>query len=176
MKIFQTIFVIFEWSVSRQTVWYINYINCGKSKEVTVDFPFSATCNVSKVHFFKIWITWDWLEITRYTINTIQPKILLEKLLKMNINKHLCAWIFEFLTNRPQYVRFQIDSSVFYSSNRVINIGLPQGTCISPALFTIYTDDCRSGTERVKIVKFADDTAILGLLDETLASFHLSER
>ena len=91
----------------------------------------------------------------------------------MNINKHLCAWIFEFLTNRPQYVRFQTDSSVFYSSNRVINIGSPQGTCISPALFTIYTDDCRSGTERVKIVKFADDTAILGLLDETLASFHL---
>ena len=29
--------------------------------------------------------------------NTIQPKILVEKLFKMNVNKHLCAWIFEFL-------------------------------------------------------------------------------
>ena len=105
--------------------------------------------------------------------NTIQPKILLEKLLKMNINKHLCAWIFEFLTNRPQHVRFQMNSDVYFSSNRVINIGSPQGTCISPALFTIYTDDCKSEIERVKIIKFADDTAILGLLDESPSSFHL---
>ena len=103
--------------------------------------------------------------------NTIQPKILLEKLLKMNVNKHVCAWIFEFLTNRPQYVRFQMNSTVFYSSNRVLNTGSPQGTCISPAIFTIYTDDCRSGIERVKIIKFADDTAILGLLDNALESF-----
>ena len=105
--------------------------------------------------------------------NTIQPKILVEKLFKMNVNKHLCAWIFEFLTNRPQYVRFQVDSTLFYSKTRVINIGSPQGTCISPALFTIYTDDCRSENEYVKIVKFADDTAILGLLNETDASFRL---
>ena len=103
--------------------------------------------------------------------NTIQPKILIQKLLKMNINKHLCAWIFEFLTNRPQYVRFQLNTTVFYSSNRIINIGSPQGTCISPALFTIYTDDCRSESDIVKIVKFADDTAILGLLNESTTSF-----
>ena len=60
--------------------------------------------------------------------NTIQPKILIKKLLNMNINKHFCAWIFEFLTNRPQYVRFQVNSTIFYSSNRIINIGSPQGT------------------------------------------------
>ena len=103
--------------------------------------------------------------------NTIQPKILVEKLLNMNVNVHICAWIFEFLTHRPQYVRFQLDSTVFYSSNRTLNIGSPQGTCISPALFTIYTDDCRSDSDIVKIIKFADDTAILGLLNETRESF-----
>ena len=89
----------------------------------------------------------------------------------MIIDKHFCAWIFDFLTNRPQYVRFQVNSKVFYSSNRTINIGGPQGTCISPALFTIYTDDCLSENDIVKIVKFADDTAILGLLNGTPESF-----
>ena len=32
--------------------------------------------------------------------NTIQPRILVEKLLKMNVNKHVCAWIFHLLDNQ----------------------------------------------------------------------------
>ena len=36
-----------------------------KARKLQLIFSFSATCNVSKVHFFKTWITWDWLEITR---------------------------------------------------------------------------------------------------------------
>merc|ERR1712115_521729 len=51
-----------------------------------------------------------------------------------------------------------VNSNMYFSSNRVINVGSPQGTCISPALFTIYTDDCRSECDRVKVMKFADDT------------------
>ena len=58
----------------------------------------------------------------------------------------------EFLTDRPQFVRFMVNSNTYFSSNKVINVGSPQGTCISPALFTIYTDDCRSEFDRVKVV------------------------
>ena len=105
--------------------------------------------------------------------NTLQPCILVDKLIKMNVNKHLCAWILEFLTDRPQFVRFMVDYHTYFSSTRVINIGSPQGTCISPALFTLYTDDCRSECDSVKVVKFADDTAILGLLDDSSESFDL---
>ena len=36
-----------------------------KARKLQLIFSFSATCNVSKVHFLKTWITWDWLEITR---------------------------------------------------------------------------------------------------------------
>ena len=102
--------------------------------------------------------------------NTIQPRILIEKLLHMNVNKHICAWILEFLTNRPQFVRLRIDSKTFFSETRTINIGSPQGTCISPALFTIYTDECRSENDLVKIIKFADDTAILALMNTKVNS------
>ena len=50
--------------------------------------------------------------------NTIQPRILIEKLLHMNVNKHICAWILEFLTNRPQFVRLRIDSKTFFFGNQ----------------------------------------------------------
>ena len=36
--------------------------------------------------------------------NTMQPHLLIEKLLLLKINPHLCAWVLDFLTNRPQYV------------------------------------------------------------------------
>ena len=91
----------------------------------------------------------------------------------MKVNRHICAWILEFLTDRPQFVRFQYNSNVFYSSKKLINIGSPQSTCISPALFTIYTDNCRSESDIVKIVKFADDTAILGLLNDSCFTFEI---
>ena len=38
--------------------------------------------------------------------NTIQPHILYSKLVNMNVNKRIIAWILDFLTNRPQYVKF----------------------------------------------------------------------
>ena len=37
--------------------------------------------------------------------NTIQPHIMVEKLLSLSVNKNLIAWIFDFLTNRTQYVK-----------------------------------------------------------------------
>ena len=51
-----------------------------------------------------------------------------------------------------------------------INTGAPQGCVLSAFLFTIYTTDCTSGAKNVVILKYADDTVIIGLLsnnDET---------
>ena len=55
---------------------------------------------------------------------------------------------------------------MFKSNKLILNVGAPQGTCISPALFNIYTDDCRSQYDIINILKFADDTAIQCLLKE----------
>jgi hypothetical protein len=92
--------------------------------------------------------------------NTIQPHILMEKLIKMKVNSNIVLWIHNFLTNRIQYVKFNgVKSDIL-----VINTGAPQGCVLSAFLFTIYTTDCTSSSGSIVIIKYADDTVIIGLL------------
>ena len=92
--------------------------------------------------------------------NTIQPHILFSKLKNMNLNNRITSWILEFLTNRSQYVNLNGVKSDLITTNT----GAPQGCVISPVLFTIYTNDCFKNTKGVKLIKFADDSSILGLI------------
>ena len=41
---------------------------------------------------------------------------------------------------------------------------MPQGCVLSPALFTIYTDGHRGSEKDTIIIKYADDTALVGLM------------
>ena len=87
--------------------------------------------------------------------NTIQPHRLALKLLHLDVNPKLILWIVNFLLHRTQSVHFQ--NSI--SSQRHTCTGAPQGTVLSPALFTLYTNDCQ-GTTKTPIVKYSDDTTI----------------
>ena len=49
-----------------------------------------------------------------------------------------------------------------YLKKLVTNTGTPQGTVLSPHLFSIYTDGIRSEKQNVTILKYADDTVIIG--------------
>lgn len=103
--------------------------------------------------------------------NTIQPHILVNKLNNLNMNNYLISWILEFLTNRAQYVNY----CKVKSDTIITNTGAPQGCVISPVLFTIYTNDCAIDTNTIKLIKFADDSIIQGLIhnnnDEDYLSF-----
>ena len=48
--------------------------------------------------------------------------------------------------------------------------GAPQGCVLSPLLFTLYTNDCRSVSKNCQLFKYADDTALVGrcINDDTL--------
>ena len=86
--------------------------------------------------------------------NTIQPHLLVQKLLNMKLPSSVISWIFEYLTSRLQYVRL----NGLMSSAISTNTGAPQGTVLAPFLFVLYTADCRSIDESCPLVKFADDT------------------
>ena len=74
--------------------------------------------------------------------NTIQPYILLQKLGAMFVNPSLRKWIWDFLTDRKQWVK--INNTI--SSTITTNSGAPQGCVSSPALFSVYTSDCNQLT------------------------------
>ncbi len=98
--------------------------------------------------------------------NTIVPIKLTSKLTGLGLNTSLCDWIQDFLTGRPQVVKV----GQFTSNSITLNIGAPQGCVLSPLLYSLYTHDCVSSHRSTSIIKFADDTVVLGLIsnnDET---------
>ena len=99
--------------------------------------------------------------------NTLQPHLLTEKLLEMDVNPSLIRWIHSFMTERPQQVR--VGGAL--SSVSVTNTGAPQGCVLSPALFTTYTAACRTADPCNIQIKFADDTSLTGLIKSDEVSY-----
>ncbi len=89
--------------------------------------------------------------------NTIQNKLTL-----LSIPTSICQWITSFLTDRQQLVRL----GKFSSSTRTISTGAPQGCVLSPLLFSLYMNDCTCKDPSVKLLKFADDTTLIGLIQD----------
>ena len=48
------------------------------------------------------------------------------------------------------------------SSSLTLNTGAPQGCVLSPLLYSLYTHDCSARHSSNVIIKFADDTTIVG--------------
>ncbi|KAI5611468.1 gastrula zinc finger protein XlCGF28.1-like [Silurus asotus] len=103
--------------------------------------------------------------------NTIIPQHLIEKLNLLGLNTSLCNWILDFLTGRPQAVR--IGNSI--SSTTTLSTGAPQGCVLSPLLFTLLTHDCAPMHSSNHIIKFADDTTVVGLISKNDESAYREE-
>ncbi|KAK3529058.1 hypothetical protein QTP70_014852, partial [Hemibagrus guttatus] len=94
--------------------------------------------------------------------NTIVPALLRDKLFQLNVPDSMCSWIRDFLTDRRQFVRL----GTHVSDLQHISTGSPQGCVLSPLLFSLYTNGCTSGHQSVKLLKFADDTTLIGLISD----------
>ncbi|KAI4904189.1 hypothetical protein NFI96_000143 [Prochilodus magdalenae] len=98
--------------------------------------------------------------------NTVIPSKLISKLNHLGISTTLCNWISDFLTDRPQSVKLDNLSSSVIS----LNTGVPQGCVLSPILYFLFTHDCAPIYGSNTIIKYADDTTVIGLIkdnDET---------
>lgn len=78
----------------------------------------------------------------------------------MEVGTHLVVWISDYLTGRPQYMRFGNCKSNTVASST----GVPQVTVLSPVLFYLYTPNFQYNSELCHVQKFADDTAIMGCI------------
>ena len=61
----------------------------------------------------------------------------------------------------PQSVK--VNNSL--SKRVILNTVAPQGCVLSHFLFILYTNDCVSGNQSIRVVKFSDDTTVIGCVN-----------
>ena len=92
--------------------------------------------------------------------NTILQALLQVRLSQLHVPNSTCRWITDFLSDRKQRVKL----GKHLSESQTISTGSPQGCVLSPLLFSLYTNSCTSSHQSVKLLKFADDTTLIGLI------------
>lgn len=94
--------------------------------------------------------------------NTVIPHKLVTKLDNLGLGSSLCSWVMDFLTDQPQQVKIENHTSF----TLILSTGTQQGCVLCPMLFTLFTHDCTPIHVSNSIIKFADDTTIVGLISD----------
>ena len=82
----------------------------------------------------------------------------------MNVPVYIRHFVAAFLRNRQQYVKIGTN----HSSKISCGVGCPQGCVISPILFSIYTDFLQTNNDKIRLLKYADDMALVLIIYKLL--------
>ena len=89
--------------------------------------------------------------------DTINHKILLEKLQYYGIRGLSNILIKSYLSNRKQFVNY----NNFQSEYQLVSCGVPQGSILGPLLFILYINDITNCSKFCNFILYADDTNLL---------------
>ena len=94
--------------------------------------------------------------------DTLDHNILYDKMYRYGIRGPCLNWYKSYLSNRKLRVKCksEADNCLTYSDLFDVNIGTPQGSCLGPLIFLIFTNDIHLHLEHVSSILFADDTTL----------------
>ena len=92
--------------------------------------------------------------------NTIVPSKLIIKLEALGHKPALRNWGLDCLSGHPQVVK--VGNNI--STSLTLNTGAPQGFVLGPLLYSLFTHNCVAMHTSNSIIRFADDTTVVGLI------------
>ena len=94
--------------------------------------------------------------------DTLDPKILLQKLEIYGMRGIVLNWFESYLTNRQLRVKCEVsnDNKTQYSKLYDVEFGTPRGSCLGPLLFLLFTNDLYLNIDHCSAILFADDTTV----------------
>ena len=92
--------------------------------------------------------------------DTLDHDQLLKKLERYGIRGDALKWYTNYLTNRKLRVKCSTTEGTTYSDLYDCDYGTPQGSCLGPLLFLIFTNDVHLHLEFCNCLLFANDTTI----------------
>ena len=90
--------------------------------------------------------------------DTVDHTILLQDILKLQLNHYIKRFLCAYLRGRQTFVVFRNSNSKY----RKVKQGVPQGGVLSPLLFNLYMSTMPQPPGNIRLITYADDSNILG--------------
>ena len=132
-----------------------------REKHSCIDAVMELTTEILKSKENNLHTASVFLDLSK-AFDTLDPKILIKKLEKYGLRGVVLNWFESYLTNRQLRVKCEVakETKAQYSNLYDVEYGAPQGSCLGPLLFLLFTNDLYLNIEHCSAILFADDTTL----------------